>query len=118
MSEQKTEFRTRDRWLMFAFALGPSAALAQLIVMYALVGSACAAGSKTMLHVTTLVFLLLAAAAAAIGWSVHKRFSDAEGVLWQERTRWMAMVTFVMSIASIVVIVALEIPNWMLRSCD
>ena len=118
MSEDKTEFRTRDRWLTFAFILGPSTALAHLTVMYTLVPSACASGSMTMLHVATAVSLVIAAIAAAIGWSIHRKFRDSSEVLWQERTRWLSMVTFVLAISSMLVIVALEIPNWILRSCD
>ena len=118
MSEDKTEFTARDRWLTLAFVLGPLAALSNLTVAYTLVPSACAAGSKAMLHVSTLVFLAVAATAAFIGWSIHKRFREAGEALWQERTRWLSAVTMWLAISSMVVIVAMEIPNWILRSCD
>jgi hypothetical protein len=118
MSENKTEFHTRDRWLMFAFALGPLAALSHLLIAYALVPSSCANDSKAMLHVSAASFFLLTLLAALIGWRYHDAFPDAEGVLWKERTRWFAMVVMVLGIAAAVMIVAMEIPNLILRSCD
>jgi hypothetical protein len=116
--EQKTEFQTRDRWLMFAFILGPLSVLTHLNVSYALVPISCARGDKMLLHLSTAVFLLLAAAAAVIGWRIHGRFADGEGVLWRERTRWLSAVVVALSISSMVVILAMEIPNLILRSCD
>ena len=118
MSEQKREFRSRDRWLVFAFILGPMAALTHLTVSYSLVADACARNSKMLLHVSTLVFLLLSLGAAAIAWRIYMAFVEAEGVLWRERTRWLATVALVMAISSAVVIIAMEIPNLILRSCD
>jgi hypothetical protein len=116
--EQKTEFHARDRWLMFAFALGPMAALTHLTVSYALVPSACAQGSKTMLHVSTAIFFALALAGALIGWYYHRAFADTEGVLWKERTRWLSLVVLVLSVFSAIVILAMELANVILRSCD
>lgn len=118
MSEQKSEFHTRDRWLVFAFVLGPLAALSHLSVTYILVPSACEAGSKAMLHASTAVFLLLAGGAALLAWKIHTAFREPEGVLWRERTRWLSLVTVVLAISSMTVIVAMQIPNWILRSCD
>jgi hypothetical protein len=116
--ESKTELRARDRWLILAFCLGPLAVLTHLNVSYALVAESCARGSKNLLHLSAAVFLLVALAGAAIGWPLYRRFASAEGVLWQERTRWVALVATVLSLASAVVIIAMEIPNVLLRSCD
>jgi hypothetical protein len=117
MSEQKTEFRTRDRWLLFALWAGPMAALTNLTVNYTLAAEACDRGSKTMLHLITLVFLLVALGSALLARHYHKQCEGAEGVLWMERTRWFALVAMVLSIASAVVIVAMEVPNLLLGSC-
>jgi hypothetical protein len=114
----KTEFHTRDRWLTFAFALGPMAALGNLVAGYALVPTACAQASKTMLHVSTAAFFVVALIGALIGWRYHNAFAETDGTLWQERTRWVSMVVTVLSIGSALVIVAMEIPNVILRSCD
>jgi hypothetical protein len=111
MGEEKTEFRPRDRWLLFAFILGPMSALTCLTVAYGLVPTACAHGSKAMLHACTAVFFVLALSAAAIAW---REFRSAD----EERARWFATVTMSLAISSAVMIVALEIPNWILRSCE
>ena len=118
MSEHKTEFRSRDRWLMFAFALGPMSALTHLTVSYALVPEACARSSKAILHGSTAVFLLLALIAMSIGWHYRRAFRDAAGVLWQERMHWLATVAMVLSVFSAVLILAMELANLILRSCD
>jgi hypothetical protein len=39
-------------------------------------------------------------------------------VLWKERTRWLAMVVIVLSLFAALSIIAMEIPNVILRSCD
>jgi hypothetical protein len=116
--EQKTEFRSRDRWLVLAFVLGPLSVLAHQSISYSLVPTSCAEGSKTILHVVTIVFLLIVAAAALIAKTIHGRFARNDGLLWQERTRWFAASALVLSISSMVVIVAMEIPNWVFGSCQ
>jgi hypothetical protein len=118
MAEQKTEFDTRDRWLLFALILAPSSVLAHLTVSYSLVPTSCAQGHKTLLHLSTCIFLLLAAGAAAIAWRIYGRFRDAEVELWRERTRWFSAFVMALAISSMVVILAMEIPNLILRSCD
>jgi cytochrome bd-type quinol oxidase subunit 2 len=118
-SEDKTEFRTRDRWLLTAFALGPLTALTHLSVSYALVPTACDRASKTMLHVTTAVALLLCIVAGAIAAAILRRCATEDArLLWQQRTRWFATTALVLAIFSAVVILAMEIPNVILRSCD
>jgi hypothetical protein len=118
MSEKTTEFHARDRWLMFGFALGPMAALTHLVVAYSLVPSACAQGSKTMLHASAAAFFVVALLGAFIGWRYHGSFAETEGVLWKERTRWLAYVVMILSLFSALLIVAMELPNVILRSCD
>jgi hypothetical protein len=117
-SEEKREFRSRDRWLVFAFLLGPLAALTHLSVSYSLVPTSCAEGSKTMLHATTAAFLPLCLIAAAIAWTILRRCEAADSELWQQRTRWLATVAVVLAIFSAILILAMEIPNVILRSCD
>jgi hypothetical protein len=118
MSERKTDFQPRDRWLMFAFWLGPMAALTHLLVAYSLVPSACAQGSKSMLHASAAAFFIVALLGAFIGWHYHGAFAESDGMIRQERTRWMAMMAMVLSLFSALVIIAMELPNVILRSCD
>jgi hypothetical protein len=118
MSEQKTDFLPRDRWLVFALWLGPMAALTHLLVAYALVPSSCAQGSKTMLHASAAAFFLVALFGAFIGRHYHGAFAESDGTLSKERTRWLSMVVLVLSLFSALVILAMELPNVILRSCD
>ena len=116
--KRKTDFHSGDRLLMFAFVLGPVAALLDQAVAYALVETACERGSKMILHASMLVFFLVALSAALIGRRYSHEVDEGTGVLSLERTRWLAAVTFYLGIASAIVIVAMEIPNVILRSCD
>jgi hypothetical protein len=116
--EQKTEFRTRDRWLLLAFILGPLSVLVHQSVSYSLVPTSCAEGSKTILHAVTVVFLLVAASAALLANSIRVRFAHTDGLLWQDRTRWLATAALILSLSSMLVIMAMEIPNWVFGSCQ
>jgi hypothetical protein len=107
---EKTDFRPRDRALTYAFLIGPLAALAQQAVMYTLVPTACERASKTMLHGSTAAFLMIALSGA--------EFRDAGGDLSRERSRWLAVAAMALSIGSMIVIVALELPNVILRNCQ
>jgi hypothetical protein len=118
MSEQKTEFDARDRWLMLALWAGPMAVLTNLTVNYSLVAEACARGTKTMLHLITLGFVLIALGSALLARHYYKQCQDAGQVLWKERTRWFSLVAMLLSLGSIVVLLAMEVPNLLLRSCD
>lgn len=120
MSKQKslkTDFRTHDKWLVFAFVLGPLSALTNLMVSYALVPETCVRGSKMMLHVSAASFFLLALVAAFIAWRTRNQFAPEVDDL-HERTHWLANVAIVLAIGSAVLIVGMEIPNLILGSCD
>ncbi|MCU1348015.1 MAG: hypothetical protein JWO56_1045 [Acidobacteria bacterium] len=120
MTEQKRELTNRDRWLMLSLWLGPLAALADLTVSYSLVPEACDRGTKLILHAVALAFLLIALSSAFLARHYYKQFARAEGssVLWMERTRWFALVAMLLCFASAIVIVAMEVPNLILRSCE
>jgi hypothetical protein len=107
--EQKSDFRGHDRRLMFAMILGPMAALTDLGIAYSLSPTACEQASKTLLHTTSVAFLLMSLCAALIA----RTATDTA-----EKSRWMVNVAVVLSLFSAVVIIAMEIPNWILRSCD
>jgi len=117
-NREKTDFRTSDRWLVLAFTLGPLAALSNLVVAYVLVPTACEHGSKTLLHAMTIGFLLVALAGAVIGRHYQRKCDEPDPFLPVERARWLAVVAIVLSIGSAIVIIAMEIPNVILRSCD
>lgn len=116
----KTDFRASDKWLTFTLCVGPVAALANQGVMYALVPESCVRGSKLMLHASTAAFLVLCAVGALIAWRIGARFVPTTPAPDRlvERTRWLALAGVVLCVFSALVIVAMEIPNLILRSCD
>lgn len=117
--EEKSEFRSRDRWLLAALIVPPVMALSHLTVSYVLVPTACARRSDAMLHLLTLGFLVVTLFAGFIARRIHSDLDGADhSVLWVQRTRWFAVMAGVMALASAMVIIALEIPNLILRSCD
>lgn len=107
-NEAKSEFTGADRALLCGFVLGPAAALSNLLVGYTLVPTACANGSALMLHVSAASFFVLALVGAGLGASARTG---------HERRHWLANVVIVLSIASAVIIVAMEVPNLILGSC-
>jgi len=117
--EEKREFRTRDRWLNFAIMLGPAAWLLHLDVSYMLVPESCQKGTKLMLHAVAAGCAVLALIATAIAWKIRAEcIGEPATVLWKDRTRWLATMAVFLSLSMLLVIVAQEIPNLMLRSCD
>jgi hypothetical protein len=115
---QKSEFRPRDRWLLFAFACGPLSVLLQESISYALVPTACSQNSKLMLHVSTATFVAITLLNALLTYRFYGAFEEKERALWTQRTRWIALVAIVLSIGAAMFILAMEIPNVILRSCD
>lgn len=104
---QKSEFRPRDRWLLFAFILGPMAAFGYQSLAYTLVPEAYANGSLLLLHGLAAAFFLAALAGASIAWRIHQQ-CDAEE---EERTRWVATVAAALDVWSAIVIIAFELAN-------
>jgi hypothetical protein len=115
---EKTDFRPRDRWLTYAFLIGPLAALTQLTVMYTLVPTACEQGSRALLHGSTALFLLIALSGVLVGSRSMAEFRHPDSDVTRERSRWLAMAAMALSIGSMLVIVALELPNVILRNCQ
>jgi hypothetical protein len=117
-SERKTDFRPRDRWLLFALFLAPAAWMLHLDLSFALVRETCVDGSKLKLHILTAVCVAIALVAAAIAWWIRGvSLAEPETPL-SERTKWIATTAVILSISMAIVIVAQEIPNVILRSCD
>ena len=114
----KTDFRSHDRWLVTAFAAGPLAALFNLGVSYALTPESCQRGTKVWLHASAVLFVLVALGAAFIARRVGTRFPALSTDPLIERTRWQSMAATILALASVLLIVAMEIPNVILRSCD
>jgi hypothetical protein len=114
----KTDFRSHDRWLVTAFAAGPLAALLNLSVSYALVPEMCERGTKVLLHASAALFVLVALAAAFIARRVGSRFPELSADPLIERTRWQSTAATILALASVLLIIGMEIPNLILRSCQ
>jgi hypothetical protein len=116
----KTDFRSQDKWLTFTAFVGPVAALTDLTVMYTLVPETCVRGSKMLLHVSAAVFFAACIAGALLARRIGSNFTPDGPVpdRMVERTRWLALAGVILCLFSALVIVAMEIPNVILRSCD
>ncbi|HEX6087698.1 MAG TPA: hypothetical protein VF266_24410 [Thermoanaerobaculia bacterium] len=114
----KTDFRGHDRWLVISFAAGPLAALTNLTVSYFLTPESCQQGTKVWLHASAALFIAVALGSALIARRIGTRFSATSLDPLIERTRWQSMTAMILSLASVVVILGMEIPNLILRSCD
>jgi hypothetical protein len=114
--------REKSNILLWAGVLaGPAAWMLHLQISYSLVGTACDTGQQFVMHLVTLGALLLAGTGAAISWRSWKRLPEGpmdEGDAKETRKRFMALFGLVMSLSFVLVIVAAEIPNWVLRACD
>lgn len=114
----KTDFRGHDRWLVITFAAGPLAALVNLSVSYALTPESCERGTKVWLHASAALFVLVALTSAFIARRIGAHFPAASLDPLVERTRWQSLAATILSLASVLVILGMEIPNIILRSCD
>ncbi|HYO16240.1 MAG TPA: hypothetical protein VE685_23830 [Thermoanaerobaculia bacterium] len=111
----------RDVLLGLAAFAGPVAWALHLQVSYSLAPTACDMQSKIFLHLATLGCLLLAGAGALVGrryWKELPEGSTEKGEVELSRARFMALASTVLSLAFALVIVAAEVPNWILRVCD
>jgi hypothetical protein len=115
---EKREFLPRERWLNFALALGPAAWLLHLNVSYLFVTESCGDRTKIMLHAITAVCVVLALIAAAIAWRIRAACAAEPSTTSAERMKWTSTMVLVLSLSMVVVILAQQIPNLILRSCD
>ncbi|HEV7488138.1 MAG TPA: hypothetical protein VGQ65_20890 [Thermoanaerobaculia bacterium] len=114
-ADDRREFSAGDRARLFALAVGPIAVLANLFVSDFLAPSACEHGSKLLLHLCAGVFAVLALTGSLIG---RRVVASRELMAAPNPSRWLGVVAFYLSIGSAIAIVAMEIPNVILRSCD
>ena len=111
MSERKSDFVAADRWLLAAGMIGSSGWLLHLTISYMLVPESCGDRSKWMLHLTTIACAMTTLVAAAIAWRVGILETD-------QRRRWTAKLVIALCLTFTLVVIAQEIPNLILRSCD
>ena len=114
----KSDFRAHDKWLLYALNAGPLSALSNVMVSYTLAVESCLRGSKLILHASAATFFVLSLTGAFVARRVAAKIGPADIDDLHERTRWLATAAVVLSLGSAVLIIALEIPNLILGSCD
>jgi hypothetical protein len=109
--EMKSDFGPIERRLVWAFILAGTAWFLHLIISDALAPESCADRTKIILHLVTVCCFAATLLAAGIAWR-------ARAIPTSEEIRWTAIMVLVLSLSFSVVILAQEIPNLLLRSCD
>jgi hypothetical protein len=111
----------RDILLWLALLAGPFALAVNELTSYSLAPTACAAGTKWMLHLVALLMLLVSLGGAVLARSVGRGLPEGSsegGGLTGARARFMALAGTAMGVGFAVAIVAMEVPNWVLRVCQ
>lgn len=104
----------RDVLLWLALFAGPVAFAVAELTSYSLAPTACAAGTKWMLHLVSVLTLLVSLGGALLARSVGRDLPE-EG---SGRARFMALAGTAMGLGFALAIAALEVPNVVLRVCQ
>jgi hypothetical protein len=118
---REPDIERRDVLLWLAVLAGPFAWALQQQVSYMITPTACASGRHVFLHLVTLVALLIVGAGAALGWRRWKTAPDGsteKGDPKGSRVRFMALSAVTTCVFFLLVILATEVPNLVLRVCD
>src|SRR5436190_14893527 len=123
MAELEKTVRPREApavvwWTMFA---GPFAWACDLGFSYVLQQHTCSTGHHYVLHMITVVCALIALTGLAAGIAAYKRIPEEandHGMRPMDRTHFQVLFGMVFSITFTVVIVAEEVPRWILNPCQ
>jgi hypothetical protein len=96
---------------------GPIAWLLNLQITYPLVKLACAWHRNWPLHVANIVFLLLAAGAGALAFSLWRAPGEDQEEFVLDRARFMSMLGMLNGALFFLVILSQSIPNFILDPC-
>ena len=115
-----------DRWpgilgLAYGLVGAPISALLMQVLSYAGVQWACGHRTVAVVHIIPATFIVLAAAAAWISWrdwTTVGRIGRAENATITDRTRFVAVVGIVLSMYSIVIILAMWLPLVIFDPCQ
>lgn len=116
----KSDFDKTDRLLAAAMLAPPVIWFAHLNVSYVWVPSSCASGDWLKLHLFTVAGILLIAAAGWGSWHFLRelgRGTTNEGDARLTRRRFMAVIGSVFAVVFILLVIANEVPNIVLRRC-
>lgn len=114
-------FEKRDVLLWLALLAGPFALAVDELTSYSLAPTACAGGTKWMLHLVSLLTLVVSLGGALLARSVGRGLPEGSsegGGLTDSRARFMALAGTATGLGFAVAIVAMEVPNWVLRVCQ
>ncbi len=106
--------------LWFGFLAGPAAWFLHLNISYSLVRLICVRGGFWLLHLTTLVTLVLAAAGVWVAWRSWQRLGEPEvtkGSGTLGRSRFMALGGITLSGFFLLTILVAWIPDFLLDPC-
>jgi hypothetical protein len=93
---------------------------AQQQASYALTPTACESGGEGWLHLISLAALASVIAAALLSWLDWKRLPEGstdQGMPQATRSRFMAVSGMGLGLFFVPVIVATDLPNWILGAC-
>ena len=112
----------RDALLWFSVLAGPLAFALTEQLSYMLTPTACWTGRHVILHLVPLSTLLIVLAGALVARGRWKRQpaegSTEKGIPEDSRVRFMALAGFWLCVSFALAILAMEIPNLVLRACD
>jgi hypothetical protein len=129
MAERVTTARDEHGWfssapgitlLWIGMLAGPTAWALDLTISYALVQWTCGHRSPFVLHLITLGALLVTAGGAAASWTALQRTPpDAldDGPRPFDRGRFMAIVGLLISALFALMMIANDLPRWVLDAC-
>jgi hypothetical protein len=110
--------------LWFGLLAGPIAWSLRLLISYPLVPVACAQGASSLLHLVSALFLLVALAGGAVAWWSYRQLRAKErsgrggADDWtMERTRFMVLLSLLVSGLFALVIVAEWLPVFFTDPC-
>lgn len=119
--DPETRGERRDALLWFSVLAGPFAWALTEQLSYMLTPTACWTGRHIILHLVPLTTLLIVLAGALIArsrWQREPAGSTEKGLPEDSRVRFMAVAGFWLCVAFALAILAMEIPNLVLRACD
>ena len=107
--------------LWIGILAGPLAWAFDEVVGYSATAHECSTGHMFLLHSLTVGGLLVCAAGPLCGWSAWTRYRASNGLPVNgrlDRIRAMAIAGMALSSAFALVIIATQIPKWILSPCD
>ena len=118
---REPDIERRDVLLWLAVLAGPFGWALQQQVSYMTTPTACASGRHVLLHLVSLGALLIVGAGTASAWGRWKAApegSTEKGDPKGSRIRFMALCALTTCVFFLLVILATEVPNLVLRVCD